>query len=475
MKTSSQPEKTIQFNSRIPAWATGSPVRRIICLLTATVAVAATHATAAPVLQQRRPSPQQDVTFAVISDPHWYDTHLGTSGAAFEAYLAQDPKLLRESDAILDAALADIVQQHVRFVIIPGDLTKDGELVNHLGMAEHLAKLERRGIQVFVVPGNHDINNHDAVKYCGDTSRPVATVTPQLFKNIYRPFGYGQAIEQDRYSLSYVAEPVRDLWLLAIDSCKYDESKTNEHPVVSGRIRPETMAWIERVMRKANAHGKRVIAFTHHGVNQHFFGESDLFSDFLLDDWASTSIQLAQTGLNVVFTGHYHSTDAAYLVDADKTPLSPLCDVETASLATYPCAYRIATLDPEQQQLQIETRRVTAINFNTGGVPFQQYALNAIFAPTVEIATDRIVNMFGVPRAQAAAVAPLVAQGIVANYAGDETPSTDTQTMIGSLIANPNEPYHSLGLILAGLWFDLPPGGDGVSSDSELTLPLGSN
>ena len=246
---------------------------------------------------------------------------------------------------------------------------------------------------------------------------------------------------------------------------RYDESKTNAHPVVSGRIGSETMKWIGSVMQKARAHGKQVIAFTHHGVNQHFFGEAELFPDYLLDDWAATSAQLAQTGLNVVFTGHYHSTDAAYLVDQTMTPLSPLCDVETASLAAYPCAYRIATLDSENK-LHIDTRRVTAINFDTGGVPFQQYAFNAIFAPTVEIATGRIMSTFGLPHDAAATVAPLVAQGIVANYAGDEEPPVQTTAIINGLLASPNEMDQKFGSILWGLWTDLP------AQDSVLTLDL---
>lgn len=302
----------------------------------------------------------------------------------------------------------------------------------------------------------------------GDTTRPVARVNPRIFRAIYERFGYRQAICRDNNSLSYVVEPAPGLWLLAIDSCKYDENKTNAHPVVSGRIRPETMSWIQDVMQNAGARGKQVIGFMHHGVNQHFFGEADFFPDYLLDDWAATSVQLAQAGLKVIFTGHYHSTDAAYLVDQAMNPLSPLCDVETASLAVYPCAYRIATLDA-QQQLSIETRRINAINFDTGGMPFQQYAFNAVFAPTVEIATARIMATFGVPREQAAAVAPLVTQAIVANYTGDEAPSPQILALIQSLVSGPNEPDHSLGLILAGLWTDLPPG------DSNVAVSIGGN
>ena len=33
--------------------------------------------------------------FAVISDPHFYDTDLGTQGQAFETYLGSDRKMLQ--------------------------------------------------------------------------------------------------------------------------------------------------------------------------------------------------------------------------------------------------------------------------------------------------------------------------------------------------------------------------------------------
>lgn len=446
---------------------THTTIPRLTGLLALTFLALAPMATRAGDVQlkKRPPAAAVPVRFAVWSDLHLYDDHLGTSGAAFEAYLAQDPKLLRESEAILQAAIADVLQQNVQFIIITGDLTKDGELRDHVLMTQYLAKLEQRGIQVYVVPGNHDINNPDASRYVGDSSKPVPSVSPGLFRALYQRFGYGQALDRDVNSLSYVVEPTPGLWLLAIDTCKYDESKTNAHEVVSGRIRPETMAWIQAVMQKANAKGKKVIAFEHHGVNQHFFGEDAFFPEFLLDNWAATSMQLAQTGLKVIFTGHYHSTDAAYLVNENLQPLSPLCDVETASFAAYPCAYRVAELD-SQNLLHITTRSIVDINYDIGTGSLQDYALNAIFDPTANIVAARVKAIFGLSDAEAAAVAPIITAGIVANYAGDENPSPETQALIAQFIAGP-EPQHTLGLFLWGLWTDLPP-----TPDSTLVLPI---
>ena len=407
--------------------------------------------------------PPPTARFAVLSDLHFYDVRLGTTGSAFEDYVNRDPKLLALSEPILDAALQSVATQHVQFVIVTGDLTKDGELVDHLRVAQHLARLERHGIQVFVIPGNHDINNPDAVAYEGETTHRVPNVSPRTFRAIYERFGYGQAIAHDEHSLSYVAEPVHGLWLLGIDSCKYEESKQLGYPVVGGRIKPQTMTWVLNVLQKARTHGKQVIAFMHHGVNQHFLGEAQIFPDYLVDDWASVSAQLADAGLKIIFTGHYHSQDAAYPLDANGVPVPTLCDVETGSLAMYPCAFRVATLGAAG--LKISSQQVTEIDADTGGVPLQDLALNFVQVRLPALATYQLMSMFHLPEAQAAQAAPLVADALIANYAGNETPDAQNQAVLNGLTQSP-EPLHTLGLMLWGLWSDLPP------MDDELVLPM---
>ena len=289
------------------------------------------------------------VQFAVFSDPHLYNVRLGDTGSAFEMYLNRDPKLLRESEAILDSAISSIIQQHVRFVIIPGDLTKDGEIADHLLMAKHLARLEQHGIQVYVVPGNHDINNPDAVAFSGDITRTVPTASWQTFRAIYQGFGYGQAIDHDRNSLSYVAEPVKGLWLLAIDSTDSAQNQELGYPRVGGRLSPETLTWILAKLQQAHEKGKQVIAFMHHGVNPNSLAQPILFPEYLVDDWPSVSAQLNAAGLKVIFTGHYHSQDAAYPLDANLSPvIGGLCDIETGSLVAYPCAYRLVAIQSDK-------------------------------------------------------------------------------------------------------------------------------
>jgi predicted phosphodiesterase len=433
-------------------------------LLASLLAANTWAALAGPVTNNGHPPTTGPVRFAVISDPHLYDARLGTSGLAWQETLYRDPKLLKESEPILQSALASIVQQNVQFLIISGDLTKDGELVDHVLMAQYLAKLEQRGIQVFVVPGNHDINNPYAVTYIGDGARRVPNVSPETFRALYQRFGYGQALARDPNSLSYVAEPVPGLWLLGIDSCKYQDNEELGYPVIGGRISPETMSWVLGQLQSAHAAGKQVIAFMHHGVNLHFYGEDVVFPDYLVDDWQNVSAQLAAAGLKVVFTGHYHAQDAAYPVDGVGQPILTLCDVETASLAQYPCAYRIVTI--QDGQLNIQSQRVTEADVDTGGLPFQQFA-DQNLRELIQVQIDEeLTNGFGLTPQQLAFVAPLVTDALVANYAGDEVPSPATLQVLQYLIAA-GPPTDQLGYLLLGIWTDLWPG------DHALSVPLG--
>lgn len=124
--------------------------------------------------------------------------------------MASDRKLLAESKAILESAMEAIKKSDVDLVLFSGDLTKDGEYISHKQFTEYLKQLEKAGKQVFVINGNHDINNPHAVKFEGDKTTPVQQVTPSRFKSLYKDFGYGEAIAKDRYSLSYVVEPVEN-------------------------------------------------------------------------------------------------------------------------------------------------------------------------------------------------------------------------------------------------------------------------
>ena len=159
---------------------------------------------------------------AILSDIHvMAPSLLVKDGPAFQAYLAQDPKLLEYSAQILDVTINKLINQRPDLVLISGDLTKDGEIISHELVASMLRKLTLNGIKVLVTVGNHDINNPEAVRYINDKTVRVPTVQTDKIPNIYAKFGFDNAISNDPNSLSYVNEPIKGLWVITIDENKY--------------------------------------------------------------------------------------------------------------------------------------------------------------------------------------------------------------------------------------------------------------
>ena len=154
------------------------------------------------------PANYPSASFIVFSDPHLLSPALGT-GPALEEYLKNDRKLLRDSTGIMDALVDAISKEKADFVLVPGDLTKDGERVDHELAASYLARIKATGKQVYVVPGNHDILNPRAASFDAVGARPVPSVTPEEFAVTYRQFGYADALCRDSSSYDAADESMR--------------------------------------------------------------------------------------------------------------------------------------------------------------------------------------------------------------------------------------------------------------------------
>ena len=79
-----------------------------------------------------------------LSDVHYFSQKLYADCGDFTIAENSDRKMFRESGAIVDKALAEIVAYQPDLVILSGDLTKDGELVCHQGMHEKLAAAKKQ-------------------------------------------------------------------------------------------------------------------------------------------------------------------------------------------------------------------------------------------------------------------------------------------------------------------------------------------
>lgn len=330
-----------------------------------------------------------NVNFAVVSDIHYFSPQLfdDTENEEFNNYLSSDRKMIKESSAILKAALKKVEENQPKFLIIPGDLTKDGELQSHNDLSKLLDEVEAKGTQVFVVPGNHDINNPHAKSFIAGQETDVESITKDQFAEIYHNFGYDEALEKDQHSLSYVAEPSEGVWLLGLDVCKYDENDENTC-VTNGALREETKEWVKSVLAKAKEQNKQVFAMMHHGLVEHIFGESLLLSEYLVDNNKEVSTELTEAGLKFMFTGHMHANDIAKF----NAGSGFIYDIETGSTVTYPCPMRFITYNPDESTLKIQTKHVESIEYTPAISDFQSYAHSALTDGILQLGSSLIMS-----------------------------------------------------------------------------------
>lgn len=256
-----------------------------------------------------------------ISDTHFYNAADYGSITENENYDADYPfyhatfqgQMSAESEAILRSFLDTYEQTDSEYLLISGDLT-DGSIVNHEALAAILGEFEERtGKSIFVIAGNHDIDDDNKEKF----------TSADEFKQNYRAFGYDEALCIDPASTAYTCELEGNFRLLAIDSCDYGKD--------SGKIDAAKLKWIEEQVKAAKNDGKTLIAMMHHSVMLHFSVQD------IIENYAELTETFADWGLKYIFTGHMHGNDIAQAVSKNG---SKLYDVMTGSLITSPCSYR---------------------------------------------------------------------------------------------------------------------------------------
>ena len=309
----------------------------------------------------------QPIKIAIISDLHvMVPELLVNEGNAFEEYLARDRKMLRESVEILDTLVVSILELKPDLVLVTGDLTKDGERVSHELVAAQLERLTSAGIQVLVVPGNHDINNPDAKIFDGDTATSTDTITRREFAAIYRHAGYDTRSRRDPDSLSYCRDVTDNLSILAIDACMdrlntfVSRGDARDHCKTSGRLDPSTQQWLVEQARQAIASGRRVIAMMHHHLVPHFHMEETLAAPYMVDEAGQLCQRLIEVGVHVIFTGHLHISDVSLV----KFQHGSMVEIATAAAVGYPCQWRVATCYPATGKMQLHTRTLFSLPSN---------------------------------------------------------------------------------------------------------------
>lgn len=296
----------------------------------------------------------EPINIGIITDTHFLSNKLMDGKYAIQNVVDKSGRNFIASPEILDQVLDEYARNKIDVLLIPGDLTKDGEKESHLEFREKLEPLHKQGVKIFVIPGNHDINMPNSMGYQGNQTFKTGNITPEDFANIYKDFGYANAISRDESSLSYVAELSENTWLLAIDAAKYEEYKDRQ--ITSGRIKQPTENWIKKILISAKDKKKQVIAMMHWGVAEHLPMQGTFFSNYLVENYKYYASLLADNGVKIIFTGHFHSNDISkYISDAGNS----IYDIETGTLSSYPFSYRYAQL--HRDSISIKTKNITSV------------------------------------------------------------------------------------------------------------------
>ena len=247
----------------------------------------------------------------------------------------KDPTQAEFNLELVDALLWDAARQGAKFLLLTGDLVNGGKPHRHAALAQKLKAAEATGLDVCVLPGNHDLD----------------PVTQTEFAEFYAPFGYDEAYSRDEGSLSYAV--VRDgLLILMLDTGGYPSAAVDlpgaKPPAeVHAFVSAGTLQWAEDMLRYAQSEGLGVLCAGHY--NLLLPSNQDTGSTgFYFENADKLAALLKEYAVPLYLSGHAHTR--AYYESGG------LHELVTEYLLGYPTAYSV--LDLTGDTLTCTPRRI---------------------------------------------------------------------------------------------------------------------
>lgn len=332
-------------------------------------------------------------------------------------------------------ALDDIAAKGIKIIAMPGDFSDDGQAYNIRGLRKILEKYhDRYGISFYITTGNHDPVGpfrQDAGKddFLGQDGNPLGIYSKENIGNIknkiitkdiaesgyleildelkdfgfypkkedlfwstpfnfqtVKNYSFEKALQNADYSkrmyevaegfsvpdLSYVVEPVKGIWMIAIDGNTYIPKNLNENPRNPSNYKGASIGynnvlthkkhlidWVKKITQEARLNGKTVIAFTHYpmidfndgatGEIKNLLGKKKWQLERVPDEEVAKAF--ADAGLQIHFAGHMHINDTGIRKFEDKM----LVNIQVPSLAAYLPAYKVLTIkSPDKMEVRTE-------------------------------------------------------------------------------------------------------------------------
>ena len=279
-------------------------------------------------------------TLLVATDPHFIAPSLTDHGLYFTALTENsDGKLMKYSEEIMDAFLAEAIAQEPEALLLTGDLTFNGALLSHTALAAKLSKAEAAGLRIYVLPGNHDLDNPNAASFSGAEFQRASFAEAADFRRIYADFGFDEALSIDSDSLSYAVDLNDDTRLLMLDF------NTRHDPC---GISDRSLEWVEEQLKAARDAGKHMLAAGH----QNIFQLTVFRGGYVIDKAERLAELFRQYGVTLYLSGHLHCQHW-------KTEQG-LTEIATSALAVSPCQYGVLTVTGDRLSYQTKETDVSA-------------------------------------------------------------------------------------------------------------------
>ena len=296
----------------------------------------------------------KQLKFFVITDTHYFSNSLGAYGEDYESFMDFEQKCFAETQSINEAVFRYLGESKLAdIVLIAGDLSFNGEKQSHLEFVKLLEGLKASGKKVYVVTAGHDMNEHPFAYDENGRKEPEGTRFEELY-DLYKNYGYDDAVELNKEHLSYVAQLADGVRLLVLCNDS-PESRNVEYSA-------DFLQWIEQQAKKAKADGQMMIAMEHYPVLP---GQPilSLIPDARQKNSKELIRVLADNGVQLIFTGHMHNQS----INVTKTQMgNSFFDVCTGSVIGCPAYMRLVTVKDEKT-VEIESIPVPEFDWDKKG------------------------------------------------------------------------------------------------------------
>ncbi|WP_293723667.1 metallophosphoesterase [uncultured Cetobacterium sp.] len=409
---------------------------------------------------------QDEYKVAFVSDVHFHDVYGDFKGdfkglksevtgkyATIRTMDSQmnSTRLFNENYFAFIAVLDDLVKKDIKYIVLPGDFSDDGQEVHIEGLKKIMDNYTKKhGIKFYITFGNHDpvmpmTVDKGKMDYLGENGKeqPIFSknskikekdgMNPVIFSEVVKEQGYEDIMKQinsfglvpeksdiywetpfskysyEQYSFekaledsssknrkyeisyegsgdklgnekfeivdgSYLVEPTKGLWLLAIDSNVYvptEDGKGFTSASNAGYNRVLThkkhlINWVEKVAKTAEEKGKTLVTFSHYPMVDFYNGASEEVESIFgtgkfelrrvpTDEVAKT---FADAGIKLHFGGHMHFNDTGVKKNENG---NFLVNVQVPSIAAYVPAYKLLSIDNKKGEALIQTVRIDEV------------------------------------------------------------------------------------------------------------------